>query len=225
MAWRGLLARVDTVPFARRRERVGVVQRLACDGVTRRLVEQLCEARECAAADLPSVSSRYTRTTSHGASNASRAWFLDECRPQVRRDGVEATAVDDPGVVRDRRLVVPVDHLSHPVHLAGEITVVGAGRGTRRDHRRAVGGVRSDSRTHHRRLCSDLFEPVGVGRVADHERDLVPLAVAAGVFLGDRREPFLTPAAERERQIPRRVVGGQVFGDEPAGDAGRAPQE
>jgi hypothetical protein len=71
----------------------------------------------------------------HGTPNRSiaRCWVYQT--PRSDGIGVEPAGVHDAGAGPDGRLVVRVDHRPHPLRLAGQVAVVGAGPGDRRDER------------------------------------------------------------------------------------------
>ena len=147
-----------------------------------------------------------------------------EVGAEVVRDRVEAAGVDDAGagvlgggVVGD---VHPVDELG----LAGEVDVVGAGLGARRDQRLAVLQVGADGRDHDAGPADGVLERDVVGHVGDQEGQVGERGVDRGQVLADALELGLVAPGQGPAQACGRVPG-EVLGGQAAGEAGRAEQD
>ena len=92
----------------------------------------------------------------------------DENR-DVRRNRVKAAVVDDARAARPRGRIKPLDRLAHEKRLAGEVGVVGAGRGARLDERHPVTPVRPDGRGDRSRPRRELGERNAVLGVRDDQ--------------------------------------------------------
>ena len=76
--------------------------------------------------------------------------LLQEMHAEVGGDRVEAAAVHDAGAGGACRAFVLADHATDPLHLAGQVAVVGAGRGADLDQRLAVERIGTDRRDRRR---------------------------------------------------------------------------
>ncbi len=146
-----------------------------------------------------------------------------EVRAEVVGDRVEAAGMDQPragvlrgGVVRD---VHPVDEL----RLAGQVDVVGAGLGTRRDERLAVAEVGPDGGDHHAGAVGDVLEGDVVGHVGVEEWELVEARVDRGEVLAHALELRLVAPGQGPAEAVGRVMG-EVLGSQTAGESGRAEE-
>jgi hypothetical protein len=115
-------------------------------------------------------------------------------------------------------------HLVHELRLAGQVDVVGAGRGARRDHRLAEVQVRTDRRDHEPGPVGAVLERHVVGLIGGEQRQVPERAV-------DRREMVAHPfqlVRVAPGQCPAeagRSVAGEVLRGQPAGEPGRAEQD
>ena len=111
------------------------------------------------------------------------AELLDgEVGAEVVRDRVEAAGVHDPGAARLGGRVVGDVHPVHELGLAGEVDVVGAGRGARGDQRLAELLVGPDGRDHDP-------GPAGHRRPARPRRRRPPVISSRSASAGVDRRP------------------------------------
>src|SRR3546814_6167833 len=113
-----------------------------------------------------------------------------------------------------------VDHLAHPAGLAAQFGISGARANAGGDEGAAVELVGADGGQHDLRALRHLVEACGIARVGDDQRRFGARADQAANF------GQLVEAAPRHRPFWRvlaaLVMLREIFGDEPAGEAGRA---
>src|SRR5215218_6796525 len=137
--------------------------------------------------------------------------------PDVRWDRVKTAAVDDASAARFGGRVEPLDRLAHEECLAGEIGVVGAGRGARLDERRAVTAIRPDRRGHCSGPCRELGERCAILGVRDDQR---PIRRPSAKLFTDAFELLLRASGKADAHIVRRrarQILRRELADEPGG--------
>ena len=147
---------------------------------------------------------------------------LNEFRTEIGGDRVESTAVDDSSASLDCVVVVSVDHLPHPVHLARQITVVRSGGDACFDEWDPILRVRADRRTNDMRVFGDGVETFRLGCVAEDDRDVIPRRTPVFECCFQFVESTLAATAECERELIWCVLFSEVLGDETA-SAGCTP--
>jgi len=151
--------------------------------------------------------------------------LLGDERPDVRRNRVVTTTVDDPRTGLSSARVVAVDHLTDELRLPREVAIVGRGLDTRGDELRAVDRVgptvvrttrapETMASRAGRSALSPTRMPSSASRIDDLEIGPHLLELCA------------VPAPERPSQLTANAVGaGEKLCDELAGEAARAPNQ
>ncbi len=150
--------------------------------------------------------------------HALRELLDGELRAEVVGDRVEAAGVHDPRAAGLGRRVVGEVHAVDELGLAGEVDVVGAGRGAGGDERLAVAQVRADRGDHDLGRLGQAAQRAGVGDVGLDHLGVGRQATAQG------RE-LLRVAAGQGPAGPGIGVGGEVLGGQRAGEAGGAEED
>src|SRR5215211_580680 len=142
---------------------------------------------------------------------------MQDQNADVRWDRVKPAGVDDARAARLRGRVEPLDRLAHEKCLAGEIGVVGAGRGARLDERRAVTAIRPDRRGHCSGPCRELGERCAILGVRDDQR---PIRRPSAKLFTDAFELLLRASGKADAHIVRRrarQILRRELADEPGG--------
>ena len=147
-----------------------------------------------------------------------------EERAEVVRDRVEATGMHDPGAGADRGLVVGEVHPVDELGLAGEVDVVGAGRGARGDQRLAVLEVGADRRDDDLRGRGHLGERGRVRGVGVEERQVRGRRVERREAIPHRRQLLRAATGQRPPQTGGRVLE-EVLRGQATGEAGRTEED
>ena len=134
-----------------------------------------------------------------------------EPHPEVARDRVEATGVDDAGTGALGGLVVGGDAAVHEEHLSGEVAVVRTGVGARGGQRHAVLHVRTDRRDDDPSAVGQLGDRPLV-RGVDHEQ--WPALRGGPELTGHLGQPGQRATRERDAHLGV-GLGGEVSGGEP----------
>ena len=143
---------------------------------------------------------------------------------EVVRDRVEPAGVHDPGAGGDRAVVVLEVHPVDELRLAGQVDVVGAGGGARRDQRLAVQQVGPDGGDHDAGGGGDGAQRLVVGAVGVQQRQVRERRVDRREAGADRLELGLVAPGQGPAE-PGGGVLGEVGGGQLAGEAGGSEED
>ena len=146
---------------------------------------------------------------------------LQHLDAEIGRDRIETAAVHDARTARAGCGLMTQDHAPDPLHLAGEVAVVGAGRGAGGDQRLAVQRIGAHGRDHDAGGRAQLAQTLCIGGI-DHdrgERGRTELRLQ-GLETGGRA------AGDRPAQAAvRRTVAIEQVADEDAADEARGTED
>jgi hypothetical protein len=142
----------------RRAERIRVDEDAPQRRIGGRLAHHVQQARDRAARDAAAQRTHAHGDARAGLPEAASRLALQVQHAEIGRNGVEAAAVHQPRTRSACRRLVTLDHAPDPLHLAGQVGIVGARSRAGRDQRLAVQRIGADGRDDGARLPAQRGE-------------------------------------------------------------------